>query len=114
VTAFELSSCNRLGQDVDGRFQKRLTIVVIEDAASHIFELVVADDFGILRNNFVAHLVYWVGLFFASLCLRENVNGRFQKRLAVVVIENATGDIFELLVADGFRALRNDFVAHVM
>ena len=44
--------------------------------------------------------------------LGEHVDGRFEDRLAVVVIENAAGNFFELFVADNFRILRSDFVAH--
>jgi hypothetical protein len=44
--------------------------------------------------------------------LRKHVHGRFDEGIAAVVIEQTAGDFFELLVADGFRTLRNHFVAH--
>jgi hypothetical protein len=42
----------------------------------------------------------------------EHVDSGLDQRVAAVVIEQTAGDFFELLVADDFRALRNDFVAH--
>jgi hypothetical protein len=44
--------------------------------------------------------------------LGKHVNGRLDEGVAVVVVEQAAGNFFELLVADDFRILRNDFVAH--
>jgi hypothetical protein len=46
---------SRSGENVDGGFEDGFAVVVIEDAAGNFFELLVADDFGILRNDFVAH-----------------------------------------------------------
>jgi hypothetical protein len=44
-----------LGEDVDGSFDQGVADVVVEQAAGDFFKLLVADDFGILRNDFVAH-----------------------------------------------------------
>ena len=44
-----------LGEDVDSGFDQRVADVVIEQAARHFFKLLVADDFWILRSDFVAH-----------------------------------------------------------
>jgi hypothetical protein len=46
--------------------------------------------------------------------LRKDVDGGFDQRIAAVVIEQTAGNFFELLVADDFRILRNDFVVHRM
>ena len=46
-----------LGKDVDGGFDQRVADVVVEQAARHFFKLLVADDFGIFRSDFVAHIV---------------------------------------------------------
>jgi hypothetical protein len=46
-----------LGKDVDGGFDQRVAAVVIEQAARNLFELLIADDFGILRSDFVAHSI---------------------------------------------------------
>jgi len=45
-----------------------------------------------------------------TVVLGKDVDGSFEQRLAVVVVKDATGDFFELLVADDFRIL--DLVAH--
>jgi hypothetical protein len=45
----------QLREDVDGGFDQRVAAVVIEQAARNLFELLIADDFGILRSDFVAH-----------------------------------------------------------
>ena len=44
-----------LGQHVDGGFDQRVAAVVVEQAARNFFELLVADDFGAFRSDFVAH-----------------------------------------------------------
>jgi hypothetical protein len=64
AAAFGVNARIGLGGHVDGRFEKRLAIVVIENAAGDFFELVVADDFRILRNDLVVHGVYGVGGWF--------------------------------------------------
>ena len=46
--------------------------------------------------------------------LGQHVDSGFDQRVAAVVIEQADGNFFELLVADDFRILRSDFVAHTM
>ena len=46
-----------LGQHVDSGFDQRVTAVVIEQTAGNFFELLVADDFRILRSDFVAHRI---------------------------------------------------------
>ena len=45
------------GQYVDGCFDQRVAAVVIEQAAGNFLELLVADDFGILRSDFVVHSI---------------------------------------------------------
>ena len=49
-----------LGKDVNGGFDQRVADVVVEQAARHFFELLVADDFWILRSDFVAHGRYGI------------------------------------------------------
>jgi hypothetical protein len=44
--------------------------------------------------------------------LGKHVYGSLDQRIAAVVIKQTAGDFFELLVANDFRALRSDFVAH--
>ena len=55
-------------------------------------------------------LVSW--FWIVAPCLGQHVHGRLLARDAEVVIEQAAGDFFELLVADDFRIFRSDFVAH--
>jgi hypothetical protein len=50
-------SISRSRENVDSGFEDGLAVVVIEDAAGNFFELLVADDFGILRSDFVAHRI---------------------------------------------------------
>ena len=44
-----------LGEDVDGGFDQGVADVVVEQAAGDFFKLLVADDFGVFRSDFVAH-----------------------------------------------------------
>jgi hypothetical protein len=44
--------------------------------------------------------------------LSKNVDGSLDQSVAAVVVEQAAGNFFELLVANDFRILRSDFVAH--
>jgi hypothetical protein len=44
--------------------------------------------------------------------LGQHVDSGFDQRVAAVVIEQAAGDLFELLVANDFWIFRSDFVAH--
>jgi hypothetical protein len=46
-----------LGQHVDSGFDQRVAAVVIEQTAGDFFELLVADDFRILRSDFAAHRI---------------------------------------------------------
>ena len=46
--------------------------------------------------------------------LGEDVDGGFDQGVADVVVEQATGDFFELLVADDFGIFGSDFVAHII
>jgi hypothetical protein len=48
------------GKDVNGGFDQRVADVVVEQAARHFFKLLVADDFGIFRSDFVAHGRYGI------------------------------------------------------
>ncbi len=50
-----------LGQNVDGCFDQRVTAVVVEQAAGDFLELLVADDFGIVRSDFVVHSINSIG-----------------------------------------------------
>ena len=45
-----------LGKDVDSGFDQRVADVVVEQATRNFFELLVADDFWILRSDFVVHI----------------------------------------------------------
>jgi hypothetical protein len=45
-------------------------------------------------------------------CLGKNVDSGFDQGVADVVVEQAARNFFELLVANNFRILRSDFVAH--
>jgi hypothetical protein len=47
----------RLGKHVNGPLDEGVAVVVVEQAAVNFFELLVADDFGIVRSNFVAHSI---------------------------------------------------------
>ena len=49
------------GQYVDGCFDQRVTAVVVEQAAGDFLELLVADDFGIVRSDFVVHSINSIG-----------------------------------------------------
>ena len=107
-----------LGKDVDGGFDQRVAAVVVEQAARNFFELLVADDFGIFRSDFVAHSrcrveVKVIGLELVVL-LGKDVDGGFDQRVAAVVVEQAARNFFELLVADDFGIFRSDFVAHIV
>ena len=75
--------------------------------------MLVADDFRILRSDFVAHGRCGVevevdGLRLVVL-LGEDVDSGFDQGVADVVVEQTARNFFELLVADDFRS---DFVAH--
>ena len=48
-----------LGQHVDSGFDQRVTAVVVEQTAGNFFELLVADDFRVLRSDFVAHRIWY-------------------------------------------------------
>jgi hypothetical protein len=105
-----------LRKNVDRSLDQRIAAVVIKQAARNFFELLVADDFRILRSDFVAHgrwivrLRWWLWVWDRVSGLRKNVDGGFDQRIAAVVIEQTAGNFFELLVANDFRIL--DFVAH--
>ena len=96
-----------LGKNVDGGFDQGVANVVVEQAARNFFELLVADDFGILRSDFVAHLgAEWsegclVGSWFFGL--GKNVDGGFDQGVADVVVEQAaTSSSCSSLMISGF------------
>ena len=59
ATSFEVAACEYawvgLGEHVDSGFDQRVAAVVIEQTAGDFFELLVANDFRILRSDFVVH-----------------------------------------------------------
>ena len=104
-----------LREHVYGRLLACDAEVVIEQTARDFFELLVADDFRILRCDFVAHDSWMVEVCWFWMVepdLRQHVYGRLLACDAEVIIEQTAGDFLELLVADDFRIFRSDFVAH--
>jgi hypothetical protein len=68
----------------------------------------------LIKDNESRHLGKATAFIDEELVLREHVDGRFQQRLAVVIVKDATRNIFELLVGDfsGLFGL-DDFFAHI-
>ena len=62
----------------------------------------------ILGVEWSERLLVWSWFF----GLGKNVDSSFDQGVADVVVEQAARNFFELLVADNFRILRSDFVAH--
>jgi hypothetical protein len=106
----------------DGGLNQGVARVVIERAASNIFELLIANIFRLL--DFFAHIMILVGGFgwgwecsdLTSIARKTNVlpndDGGLDQGVAGVIVERTAGNIFELLVANIFRLL--DFFAHIM
>jgi hypothetical protein len=101
----------------DGGLNQGVARVVIERAASNIFELLIANIFRLL--DFFAHIMILVGGFgwvgsAVGIARKTNVlpndDGSLNQGVAGVVVECAAGNIFELFVADRLGFL--DFFVH--
>jgi hypothetical protein len=81
----------------------------IGQTTGNLFELLVADDFGIHWNKFVAHRRK-EGWFWTEAELQVDLGRRLVKGNAAVVFDigQAPGNFFELFVADDVGALRSD------
>jgi hypothetical protein len=92
----------------DGGFDQGVAGVIVERTAGNIFELLVANSFEIL--GIVAHIGILVGGIGRKTNVLPNDDGGLDEGVAGVIVERTAGNIFELLVANGFRFL--DFFAH--